>query len=84
MTVTERAASPLMSAADHYRQAEHLLASSVSEGGTSLGARHIARAQVHATLALAGATALAAFTHPDHPTSDRADWLAAVSTGTVR
>ena len=51
---------------DHYRQAEHLLSQEASAKHTATADRIIAEAQVHATLALAAATAeLDAYVGPD-------------------
>jgi len=49
-----------MTGPEHYREAEHLLEDGFFDAGADpeLAARDLARAQVHATLALAAATAL--------------------------
>jgi len=45
-----------MNGAEHYREAEGLLDSAASAADTDYAAYYITRAQVHATLALTGAT----------------------------
>lgn len=48
-----------MNGPEHYREAESsLVAAKGSDGGSNLERYHLAAAQVHATLALAAATAL--------------------------
>lgn len=69
-----------MNGPDHYRRAEELLADITNDDGSvgfgDGGEAYVAAAQVHATLALAAATALVA--NEDPPPSDaHAWWLAA-------
>jgi hypothetical protein len=66
---------------EHYRQAEQLLRSTLPWVPPTPA--DVARAQVHATLALAAATALAPVRRPDGryaPTGDYDDWCAATAT----
>ena len=61
-----------MTGPGHYRAAEQLLAEAVEQPGEA-SARSIATAQVHATLALAAATAL-------HGVTDHRHWFEATGT----
>ena len=64
-----------MNGAQHYQEAERLLAAATNAHGVPLDAVRIAAAQAHATLALAAATALADvefYTRTDHT-----DWMRA-------
>lgn len=68
-----------MTGPEHYRHAETLLdMASDDETGSDEERFHQAQAQVHATLALAAATALAH--HGDIPTFDSEAWYDAAAT----
>ncbi len=62
-----------MTGPEHYREAEELLAyaQDKTEYGSDIERYHLAAAQVHATLALAAATATSL---ADHPAADWDDW----------
>lgn len=72
-----------MRACDHYLEAERILgvaAQQLAEDGPDVGAdEEIALAQVHATLALAGATALQAYSRGHEPELE--DWIDAAGDG---
>lgn len=63
-----------MTGPEHYREAERALEH--AEDGAADWEWHVAVAQVHATLALAAATALAP-TSPDARIEDHSEWKAA-------
>lgn len=62
-----------MTGPEHYREAEHLLAVASKD---IWDAAHVQRAQVHATLALAAATAMSHWNDPSYPPMPQADRLA--------
>jgi len=65
---------------DHYREAERLLTVGVNQRGSELDAICTAAAQVHATLALAAATALGREGEGrTQPSQDRAAWFDAAA-----
>lgn len=71
-----------MRAVDHYLEAEgalELLASGEANDDDAVRAAILGIAQVHATLALAGATAMGSYARVDDEASDAEldDWLAA-------
>jgi hypothetical protein len=63
---------------EHYRASTRLAADAVA-GGELTRADMIALAQVHATLAVAAATALGHVTEGGPTTADRSAWIAAAS-----
>jgi len=74
-----------MTGPEHYEEAQRLLMGADNFDSTELTAQPIiaemlARAQVHATLALAAATAVSQ--NGDMPIPDCDDWLAVASGGT--
>lgn len=69
-----------MTGAEHYREAERLLAVCVGDRrGTPLDVACTAAAQVHATLALAAATALADYRDSNMTEGDQMAWYQAAS-----
>ena len=69
-----------MTGADHYREAERLLTVGVNQRGSELDTICTAAAQVHATLALAAATALGREgSDGTQPSQDRAAWFDAAA-----
>ena len=78
-----------MSGPDHYRMAEEMMefahkgarpdSGHSDEAATRLVGLSLQRAQVHATLALAAATALAAQVNGTLPEKDRVAWFAVAS-----
>lgn len=72
-----------MNGVEHYREAEKLLSLAVddlSADAPDLAGEKVARAQVHATLALAAATALA--NHVEMSNTDANAWTVAASAST--
>jgi hypothetical protein len=70
-----------MTGPEHYREAEVLMADADEAGSiTPEGLALIALAQVHATLALAAATALHGSADAGQPMSDDKAWRAAAAT----
>lgn len=65
-----------MKATDHYRDAERHLdrAYECDSDQAEREALHLATAQVHATLALAGATALQSYARVDDSDDELAEW----------
>lgn len=72
-----------MTGPEHYREAERLLAEVATDDGGidfgDVGDEYVAAAQVHATLALAAATALHKSEGPERADLDDADWMRAAS-----
>lgn len=68
-----------MTGTEHYRKAEMLLRSDPDPDSGEDMAALLARAQVHATLALAAASALSNITEGGLPSADRTEWIAAAS-----
>lgn len=69
-----------MTGPEHFREAERLLRVGVNQRGSELGAICTAAAQVHATLALAAATALGRESEGrTMPSMDRAAWFDAAA-----
>lgn len=60
---------------EHYAEAERQIEYAEQAGSEGMETRHLLCAQVHATLALAGATALQAYSGGDEPELD--EWQAA-------
>lgn len=73
-----------MTGPEHYRAAEAMLINAQDAGGGKAGsaveAYYLAVAQVHATLALAAATALASYRPNAMPVADEEAWLDAAGT----
>ena len=72
-----------MTGPEHYREAEAALGTLYAlEAGSPAEAARLAEAQVHATLALAAATALSRYTPEDKfPEADKRAWYVAASEG---
>lgn len=58
----------------HYQESEQQIEYADAAGTESLETRHLLCAQVHATLALAGATALASYCRVEGSDGELADW----------
>ena len=74
-----------MTGPEHYREAEDALETAAEEEIGSTGERYyLDKAQVHATLALAAATALGSLRADDHgmPATDGNDWIRTTSADT--
>lgn len=68
-----------MRSVEHYLEAEEQLLHAEKAGAESLETRHLLAAQVHATLALAGATALQAYSRGSE--AELEDWADAAGDG---
>lgn len=63
-----------MKATDHYRDAERQIDLAYETSNVEREALHLATAQVHATLALAGATALQSYARVDDSDDELGEW----------
>src|SRR5258708_13194579 len=74
-----------MDAVEHYREAERLLTVCAGDQrGSELDAACTAAAQVHATLALAGATALQGMSESGLPQRDCEAWVKAAGMSAIK